>query len=455
MKKIFSLLSVLVFALISCDRTDSHITIPENPDGINAGVVVSFNTEGVTNKKFTDTHIYAFDASQKMTLHNYYPTQQELASDLFVLPSAAYTFVAVLNVGETFEPEASRADVPLSDMTLSQLLNYLKQSESDYPDMLTGMITRTIFENSVERIEIVLADKIGGLTATPVTVNVTLPDADFTEYQRARSRATAPHNLRGIAEFYQKGKPALVQRVAMILTPKEAAGNYTFATLLPADDYDMTLWVDYTESESTADLWYTTESLEAIKIIATDKTYTSGSNTREVFYGNSTFATSEATIDITLQRPQAKYQLIADDITRYKELMAANPDKYVPLDKLSVAISYESYLPDGFNAKTGRPNSSQTGYKCNKVALPIIADTDTEVKVGSDYVFVNGDESSVTVTVTVTDNTGRTVSRVKGVVVKYKRNMLTTIRGEFLTAGAVNPGININTDWDGVFNVEF
>ena len=47
------------------------------------------------------------------------------------------------------------------------------------------------------------------------------------------------------------------------------------------------------------------------------------------------------------------------------------------------------------------------------------------------------------------------MSRVPGVEVAYKRNMLTTVRGDFLTAGVVTPGININTDWEGVHNVEF
>ena len=123
--------------------------------------------------------------------------------------------------------------------------------------------------------------------------------------------------------------------------------------------------------------------------------------------------------------------------------MAANPEKYVPLDELSTQIIYEGYLPDGFNAVTGKPNSSAEGYRCTPAALPAVGEADTEVGIGSDYVFVNGSESAVT------------VSRVPGVMVQYKRNMLTTVRGDFLTAGVVTPGININTDWEGIHEVEF
>lgn len=442
--------------LASCDREDSHIVVPATPGQTQGGAVVGFNTDGVTNPKFGDTHLYGFDAAQKMIVHKYYPTQKELSADMFTLDAGAYTFVAVLNVGQAFNP-VTRADAPLSDITLSQLLNYVKQSESEYPDMLTGMIARTITENEVMRIEIPLSDKAGGFMTTLVTVNVTLPDAKFTEYQVNRVRATQPYNLRGVAEFCRKGETEPVSRIAAVLTSTATEGNYTLTAELPQDEYDVTLWVDYTESDSDDDLWYDTDNLQAVTIIAPDQTYAAGSDTREVFYGTTTVAAvgTSASVTVATERPQAKYTLVADDVERYRQLMEANPEKYVPLDELSTQIIYEGYLPDGFNAVTGKPNSSAEGYRCTPATLPDVGEADTEVGIGSDYVFVNGSESAVTVTMLVTDKAGRTVSRVPGVMVQYKRNMLTTVRGDFLTAGVVTPGININTDWEGVHEVEF
>ncbi|MEG2613210.1 MAG: hypothetical protein RR971_06955, partial [Alistipes sp.] len=210
-------------------------------------------------------------------------------------------------------------------------------------------------------------------------------------------------------------------------------------------------------SGSQEDKWYETTSLQAIKLLHTDKTYTAGSDSREVFYstGRITAAGDAMTAAFVTERPQAKYTIITNDLARYKELMAANPDKYVPLSDLSVSILYEGFLPCGFNVLTQKPNDSDTGFKTNPNLLPAVGATDTEVAIGSDYVFVNGTTSSVTVTVVVTDKTGKIVSRVSGVTVDYQRNMLTTVRGDFLTAGVVNPGINIDTDWDGVYDVEF
>lgn len=445
----------LLFATSACDKDahDGEIIIPEGQGVMNVGL----NMDGVSNPKFEDTHIYAFDATQKMVLHKYYTTQKELTEDVYMMTPGVYTFVAVLNVGETFGLEVSRADATLSDMTLSELLNYLKQEEDKYPDMLTGMASQTVTEAAVGSLQIPLANQAGGIVMCTVVVTVSFPDAAFGEYPQSRAQADETYSLRGVVEFCQTGKNEVVNRTAAVLTPAATAGTYTLTAELPNGEYDMTLWVDYAKNSSTADLWYNTQNLQAVRLVAEDKTYTSGSDVRQVFYANQTVDATAATanIDVPTERPQAKYRLIAEDVQRYKQLMEANPDKYVPLDELSVLISYESYLPDGFNAKTGRPNSSQTGYACHKTPLPALTDADTEVQIGSDFVFVNGEESSVTVTVTITDSSGRTVSRVKGVVAKYKRNMITTLRGDFLTAGAVNPGINIDTDWDGVFDVEF
>lgn len=459
MKKILLMIVLLVVALTACDREDSHVTVADNPEHSQGGAVVGFSTAGVTGTKFGDTHLYGFDNAEKMILHKYYATQQELAGDLFQLETGKYTFVAVLNVGKEYAPTVqARADAPLLELSLQQLLSYVKQSEANYPDMLTGMLTQTIANNEVMRMEIALHDKAGAipLTACRVTATLTLPDAAFGEYQEARVRATSPHNLRAVAEFFRKGATEPAVRTTAVLTPAEQAGSYTLTTEVPQGEYDMVVWVDYTNESSTDDLWYNAQSLQTITLIAPDKHYTAGSATREVFYGATTLTATgaEATVSLTTERPQAKYLLVADDLVRYRELMVANPEKYVPLNQLSITVQYEGYLPDGFNALTGKPNHSELGYTY-QCELPAIAADDTEVRVAEDYVFVNGTESSVVVTVVVTDKQGNTISRVKGITVKYKRNLVTTLRGNFLTAGVVNPGINIDTDWDGVYDVEF
>lgn len=454
--KSFSLFTFLFSLLfVACNREESHVVVPGESGLQDGAAIIGFNTDSVTNRKFEDTHLYCFDAEQKMILHNYYSTQKELSRDMLVMKDGTYTIVAVLNVGENFFP-ITEGD---KEVLLDKLLIHVKRVEEDFPNMITGMLSGTFTAREVVRMNITLFDKAGGITADAIstlTATITLPDAEFGEYQAARVRATASHNLRAVSEFFKKGTTELAARTTAVLMPAEQAGSYTMTVEVPQGEYDMVVWVDYANEGSTADLWYNTESLQAVTLIATDKSYTSGSAAREVFYGTTamTIADVTATVSLTTERPQAKYLLIADDIERYRELMVANPEKYVPLDELSITIQYEGYLPDGFNALTGKPNSSELGYSY-ECELPAVGADDTEVRVADDYVFVNGTESSVVVTVVVTDKQGNTISRVKGITVQYKRNMVTTLRGDFLTAGVINPGINIDTDWDGVHEVEF
>lgn len=467
MKKILYIIAALV-TLVGCNnRDESHIIIPDTPNQDKGGAVIEFDVTGIENAKFTDTHIYGFDASQKLIYHKHYPTQENLAMETFSLEVGAHTFVAVLNMGKDFDPTASTNrqsneataktdNKALPELTLQTLLTYLKMVEKDYPDMLTGMIQQQINTGEITHITLVLKKGADGVTVSKLKLTITLPDAEFEKYQETRVKATEPYNLRGVVEFYPTGKEACVSRQKALLTATATKGVYTMELEIIKGAYDLLIWADYTESGSTADLYYNTTSLKATHIIATDYQYTTGNDRREVFYSTSTatVTTDEQALNVAMERPLAKYTLIADDMERYRALRKANPEKYPELSDLNITINYEGYLLCGFNASNGKPNHSETGYKFQN-SLPTIGAGDKTVEVASDYLLVNGTESTVSVSVTVTDRQGRKISQVNGVVVKYKRGMITTITGTFLTAGVINPGINIDTDWENTYEVKF
>lgn len=293
------------------------------------------------------------------------------------------------------------------------------------------------------------------LQPVAVTLNITLPDADFQPYQERRIRATMSYHLRGVLEVYEQGTNKLVERVEQELQATPTIGVYTLDTEIMPGKFDFLLWIDYTDNDSNTDLWYDTQSLRAVKIISDNKTYTAGSATRETAYQTFTQEVSEkqTKIDINTIRPQAKFILYANDIIRYNELQQANPDKYVPLSELEVQLVYTSYLPDGFNVSSRLPNSSALGYKYDKVPLPPVSEDDNEVKLTSGYLFATDEGSSVTASLLITDKEGELISQIDDIKIVYKRNMVSILRGDFLTAGVLNPGINIDTDWDGDFTI--
>lgn len=466
MKRIFYIIAALL-VLAGCNRGQSHIVVPGVPEPDKGGAVVELDVAHLGDVKLTDTHIYGFDHLQKLIYHAYYPTQELLSKEAFSLGAGSYTFVAVLNMGKDFMPnisdrmrsnsDAGKADgEQLPEITLGALLRHLKIIKDDYPDMLTGMIQQQVNPGELSHLTIPIEIGVNGLIESQLKLTLTLPDAQFGEYQASRVRTTAPYNLRGVVEFYQRGKEACVSRQTAILAATATQGVYTMDTEITHGDYDMLIWADYTQSGSVDDLYYNTASLQAIHIVATDKQYVTAGDRREVFYGKSTaiIANADQQVDVAMARPLAKYSLIAGDIARYRLLMKANPEKYPELSELNVMVNYEGYLPCGFDVGQGKPNHGDTGYKYQN-QLPGINADDQSVQVASDYVIVNGAESSVSVTVTVTDRAGKKISQVKGVQIMYRPGKMTTITGDFLTAGVVNPGINIDTDWEDTHEVEF
>lgn len=157
MKKVILLITLLTLAIASCNREESHIVVTENPGQPQGGAIVVLNTDSVANQKFEDIHLYAFDAEEKMVVHQYYPTPKEQAKDMIQIEGGIYTFVAIVNVGKDF----SSATENLPDITLKQLLDYLKQAANDYPNMLTGKANNTIINHQVVRMQIPLSNKIG------------------------------------------------------------------------------------------------------------------------------------------------------------------------------------------------------------------------------------------------------------------------------------------------------
>ena len=176
------------------------------------------------------------------------------------------------------------------------------------------------------------------------------------------------------------------------------------------------------------------------------KPYTANTDAKDAAYYNKsdiTLSEEGATMNVQLQRPLAKYRLIAKDVETYRKLMEAKPDLYPPLKNLTVKVQYEGYFPSGFNVSTGKPNDAVGGISYSQVSLHY-NNVDNEVLLGGDWVLV-----------TVTDNLGNTLCRASGVQINYRNSHLTTVYGNFLTAGINKGGIDINTEWSGIYNVWF
>lgn len=450
----FWLISLSLFTLAGCDKTPHEIeNLPE--DG--AGITVGVNTDAVVNKPLRDVHLFFFDASDKLARHDYYNKMENLALDRILLKEGFYTVFAILNTEPGLMPAISsakkaalqsRADI-LPEITLTEFKIWAYKLPEKYPDLLTGMVRREVTQG-VERILIDIKPGSEAIELTQVTLEMNFPLPLLPDFVVPTSRATGTDmRLRTVTEAYLKGTDNLVVRQIKFVTPTAVEGIYTTDLLVPPGDYDLRIWGDYTSDEQS-DNHYITSDTKMIKTLPKE-VYIANTDTRDAFAQTAQVSVAKEDIKemVTMYRPLAKYRLIATDVAEYEEMRLRRG--FPPLNELTMIVSYEGFLPCAYNITEGKPNDAQTGYRYTS---GLSEQSDNAVTVGKDFIFVNGSQSAVTVNIQFRDKDGKTISGMSGIKVDYKAGYLTTVRGEFLTSG-VGGGIDIDTEWEDIYEVEF
>lgn len=442
--KIVCLLIGIVVTLAGCDKA-LHEIPTDKPEGENI-VSVGLNTDKAPNTPLNDAHLFWFDETDMLSRHDYYGSMEELARARISIPTGGYTIIAVLNTGKDLAlPDVTRADLPA--ISLSQFTGWIKQKESDFPDLMTGTLRHTVKEG-VELVYIDLEEKAQGVKDSSVELLLTIPSPRLPDF--APVRAAGVTALRGVAYIFKKGTAELFATKRAMLTPTTTEGVYSLGLSLFKGEYDINLWVDYA-TDATTDTHYLTTDADIVHILP-KADYTANTDTRDAFSKRFSLTVGEgsnAAQNVEMHRPLAKYRLVATDVQKYEELRTLRG--YPPLEDLTVEIAYEGFLPNAYSISLSKPADADTGYGYRSAWSEQQAD---KVTVGKDYIFVNGTQSSVSVTILLKNSEGKTIGGVKGVKIDYRAGQLTTVSGDFLTAG-LGSGITINTDWSGDYDVEF
>ena len=235
--------------------------------------------------------------------------------------------------------------------------------------------------------------------------------------------------------------------------------NLTFNAGLHTHKYRAVIWMDYVLKEDEGDLYYLTSGgMSAIRTQPISS-YSGGDDFKDAQTGVYPFDLTDhtewfahVTIDVPLQRPVAKITFEATDFEDFARKEGCPEEKLEEFAKnYQIHFIYNGYLPTGFNVLTQKLNDSQTGYHFDSTPK-WIKDT-PDARLGFDYVFVNGEQSSVTVSVEiVSKKDGSVVNRADGIVVPTYRGKETVVRDKLFTKDYV-PGIGINPEFDGEFNI--
>jgi hypothetical protein len=100
---------------------------------------------------------------------------------------------------------------------------------------------------------------------------------------------------------------------------------------------------------------------------------------------------------------------------------------------------------------TDKPADSWTGMSF--ISQINVADEDG-LSLGYDYIFVNGSETSLSISLEVYNREGELMSSTNPINVPIVRSKLTLVKGAFLTSTA-SGGVTINPGYDGEdYNIE-
>lgn len=449
-----TILYLLLAAVIlsACDRNahEGEFPLPDGKGGLICGLVSEDNDIEVRN-----AHLLVFGGDDKLVAHEYFDEAKNVALHMEDLPGERYTVLAVLNMPENLLELCTRAALP--DITLPAFIEWLRKVAPGYPDLLTAVAYTEVAEGEITRITLTLRVGVEGIDLPTLHLLFTLPEPHLPDYvTQAKSRAAeAGYALRCIVEVCKAGTEEVVHRKAY-LPQQTTEGRYPIDLSLNKATYDIRLWTDYVPANGEADDYHyiTTNGLQAVTIQT--EPYTANTDTKDAAYAfcEAVALQENKTIEVALQRPLAKYRLIATDVEEYNKLREQEPEKFPPPEELTVTVAYENFLPSTFDVVNGKPTSSLTGITFT--GKPYAADGITrEIPLATDWIIVNGTDSSVRVTIRLSDKKGNLLGTTTGCPIAYRRGCLTTVRGKFLTAGIGNGGVSIDTEWEDSFVVEF
>ena len=444
--KLSLLLAALAMLLpTSCDK-DIHKNEYPFADGQGA-LIIGLESQA----EVTDLTLYLFGSDGTAVLCETYDNPRELASGHIPVPAGSYTLVIVANG----DPADTKVEPLPEDTTVPDLVEWLKAHAADFPYMLTASEQVEVASGDIERLHLVLADGTSGIHLSTVRLALSVPGLDLPAYTATRAGSEGKL-LRCVAEVYQTGTSNRVHRRVQDCS-LQSDGTFLAELSLMPGDYDLRLWADWNGG------YYNADDLGKVLVLTDSYVANGETDKKDAYYATSSLSIPSSPTggvegaSVSLERPFAKYRLIATDVEAYYNLIDKG-EALPAIEDLQVRVTYEGFFPTGFSVATGKPNDAlNTGIHYSSV--PTVAegyDEKVNRQVGADFVLTNGEESFVNITIQMIDtNTGDIIATVQHVKIPYKRGHLTTVTGHFLTAGKTPGGVQIDTEWGEDITIEF
>lgn len=237
--------------------------------------------------------------------------------------------------------------------------------------------------------------------------------------------ASTDYELRYILEIYLNG----ATHSQTILYTNETSVSIP-VRLAPEREYRIVVWADLVERVDNGerdmtqdyDRYYeTSNGLRAIEVLGN---WVAMDESRDAYTDYEDVVGYSSTTDIKLEltRPFSKIRIVTTDVAD-----ATATPKSVEVSYLRIPTMYDAYTATASNLvpKSATINLSSSTY----------TDEANELTLYTDYIFADNEHSDVDLSIDIKDENNTTIKRHELSDIKTKRNMLTTLKGKFLTNG--------------------
>lgn len=446
---LYIVLGSLSILLAACQEDEEGANLPEEPDS-----VLNLQVKAAEGQDLPEGNVqmFVFDADDLLTLHLPYPSLDVLLRAFKPTKAGSHTYLLVMNVGTGFDLPETRTD--LAGISLSEFLKRLTLLAEEYPDMSTGIVRVSLEVGRITQATIEM--QAGIVHLATLGLELSLPENSFLPYMEQADTRSLPegYGLRAVVEVWQSGgHNRLLHRVLPLTFADTASHPFIWLENLPTQACDVVIWTDYVPAGQTEDYHYATSDLKAVTFHP-DREYVAGADSRDAYAArfSTNFSAGDTLVrTVEMKRPFAKYCIVATDLQRYEQMRDVND--FPPLESIEVRAAYASCFPNSYNAHENRPNNA-TLEQTYRSALTFV--TDSTVQLAADHVWVDNLDSSVRLNLDLVDmRTGDTLSTARDLDIHYRRGCLTTLSGDFLTAGKSSGSITVDERWDGEYNIEF
>ena len=230
---------------------------------------------------------------------------------------------------------------------------------------------------------------------------------------------------------------------------------------LPAGSYNIMVWSDLTPVAG-GPYYHNADDFAEISLMPE---HSGNTDYRDAFRGmgevvlvSDIIDDAPDTLDITMQRPLAKYEIVSTDSQEFidKELdylaSVNGPNKapsQINTQDYTVVLLYTGYMPDTYNMYADKPIDSYMGVTIQTKLKEL---NSSEASLGFDYVLMGTTPSSIQVQIGLFDKDQRQVALSNSINVPLNRSKHTVVRGSFLMTQS-SGGIEIDPEFNGDHNI--